>query len=204
MGRASDAKQKLMDAVTELIWHGSYGSTTIDQICEKAGVKKGSFYYFFESKSDLAAAALETTWQQKQPELDAMFSPTVPPLERLRRFCERGYESQKELKCQCGCVLGCPLFTLGAEVCNQEEKLHKKIKEILKHYHTYIESAIRDAHAQGLIHAPDPAAKARMMFAYSEGLLTQARILNDAEVLREMAEGVMGILGAKTMTRKAA
>jgi TetR/AcrR family transcriptional repressor of nem operon len=55
-----------------------------------------------------------------------------------------------------------------------------------------------------LIHAPDPAAKARMMFAYSEGLLTQARILNDAEVLREMAEGVMGILGAKTMTRKAA
>ena len=41
MGRVSDAKQKLMDAVTELIWHGSYRGTTIDQICEKAGVKKG-------------------------------------------------------------------------------------------------------------------------------------------------------------------
>ena len=40
MGRVSDAKVKLMDAVTELIWTGSYGSTTIDQICEKAGVKK--------------------------------------------------------------------------------------------------------------------------------------------------------------------
>lgn len=194
-----------MDAVTELIWHGSYGSTTIDQICEKAGVKKGSFYYFFESKCDLAAAALEVTWQQKQPELDAVFSATVPPLERLRRFCELGYERQKELKCECGSVLGCPLFTLGSEVCNNEDqKLHKKIKEILVHYHTYIESAIRDAHVQGLIDAPDPAAKARMIFAYSEGLLTQARILNDVEVLAEMAEGVMGILGAKPVTRKAA
>ena len=73
MGRVSDAKQKLMDAVTELIWHGSYGGTTIDQICEKAGVKKGSFYYFFESKSDVAVAALDATWLQKQPELDALF-----------------------------------------------------------------------------------------------------------------------------------
>ena len=28
-----------MEAMTELIWTGSYGSTTIDQICDKAGVK---------------------------------------------------------------------------------------------------------------------------------------------------------------------
>lgn len=204
MGRVSDAKQRLMDAVTELIWHGSYGTTTIDQICDKAGVKKGSFYYFFASKSELAAAALEATWLQKKPELDELFSPTVPPLERLRRFCQRGYEKQVELKCHCGCVLGCPLFTLGAEVCNQDEVLHKKIKDILGQYHTYIESAIRDAHAQGMIDAPDAPAKARMLFAYSEGLMTQARILNDVEVLKEMADGVMGILGAKSEQRKAA
>ena len=205
MGRASDARQKLMDAVGELIWLGSYGATTIDQICEKAGVKKGSFYYFFESKADLAAAALDDVWQQRQPELDKIFSPTVPPLERLRKFCESGYAKQKEMKAQCGCVLGCPLFTLGAEVCNQEEpKLHTKIKEVLGHYHSYIESVIRDAHAQGFISAPDPASKARMLFAYSEGLLTQARIVNDVEVLREMADGIMGILGVKSTTRAAA
>jgi TetR/AcrR family transcriptional repressor of nem operon len=48
MGRVSDAKKRLMEAVTELIWTGSYGNTTIDHICEKAGVKKGSFYYFFD------------------------------------------------------------------------------------------------------------------------------------------------------------
>lgn len=204
MGRASNAKETLMTAVLELIWQGSYGATTIDQICERANVKKGSFYYFFDSKSDLAAAALEMSWQQRKPEMDALFSPTVPPLERLRRFCELGYKKQAELKCKCGCVLGCPLFTLGAEVCNQEVKLHKKIKEILGHQHTYIESAIRDAHNLGLINAPDAASKARMLFAYSEGLMTQARILNDAEVLREMSEGVMGILGVKTSKAKAA
>ena len=59
------------------------------------------------------------------------------------------------------------------------------------------ESAVRDAHAAGLIHAPDPGAKARMIFAYYEGLLTQARILNDVEVLRETASGIFAMLGAK-------
>lgn len=204
MGRVSDAKQRLMDAVTELIWHGSYGSTTIDQICDKAGVKKGSFYYFFESKCDLAAAALELSWAQRKAELDAIFSPTVPPLERLNRLAEDGYRKQVELKAHCGAVLGCPLFTLGAEVCNCDAKLHNKIKMILREYHTYIESAIRDAHAQGLIDAPDAAVKARMVFAYAEGLLTQARILNDAEVLRELSAGVMRILGGRLDASQAA
>jgi TetR/AcrR family transcriptional repressor of nem operon len=88
MGRVSDAKQRLMDAVLELIWTGSYGNTTIDHICDKAGVKKGSFYYFFESKADLAAAAFEANWQIKKAELDAMFSPTIPPLERLQKYCD--------------------------------------------------------------------------------------------------------------------
>ncbi len=203
MGRVSDAKERLMEAVTELIWHGSYGKTTVDQICDKAGVKKGTFYYFFDSKSDLAAAAVEKGWQCQKVEMDAIFSPTVPPLERIQRFCERGFKKQEEMKRQCGCVLGCPLFTLGAEVCNQEAALHAKIKEILGEYHKYIESAIREAHNIGLIAAPDADTKARMIFAYSQGLLTQARILNDVEVLREMTEGIWSILGAKKM-RKAA
>lgn len=197
MGRVSDARQRLIEAVTELIWHGSYGTTTIDQICDKAGVKKGSFYYFFQSKCDLAAVALEIGWSERKPMMDALFSPDVPPLERLRNFCEAEYQEQRELKQKCGSVLGCPLFTLGAEVCNSEHRLHTLVKDILEQVNGYIESAIRDAHAQGLIKAPDAAVKARMIFAYSEGLLTQARIVNDVEVLREMEAGIFGILGGK-------
>src|SRR5215467_4735187 len=98
MGRVSDAKDRLMNAVAELIWTGSYGSTTIDQICERAKVKKGSFYYFFDSKADLAEAALGSEWDRRRHELDAIFSSTVPPLERLKRYCEYGYRAQSEIR----------------------------------------------------------------------------------------------------------
>ena len=197
MGRASDAKERLMDAVLELIWTGSYGSTTIDQICEKAKVKKGSFYYFFESKADLAETAIDDDWQQRRPDLDAIFSPTVPPLERLRKYCEFGYNLQSQIKAKYGCVLGCPLFSLGAEVSTQEEGLQKKIEGILNYKRKYLESTVRDAHAAGLIHAPDAAAKARTLFAYYQGLVTEARIRNDLELLRDAVPGTLELLGVK-------
>src|SRR5260221_6291762 len=182
MGRVSDAKERLMEAVGELIWTGSYGSTTIDDICEKAGVKKGSFYYFFDSKADLALTAIDENWKQRRAELDSFFSPTIPPLERIRKYCDYGYQLQAQIKAKCGCVLGCPLFTLGSEVSTQEDKLRKKIEEILEYKGRYLTAAIREADGAGLIHAPDPAAKARIVRAYMEGLLTQARIQNDLEV----------------------
>lgn len=197
MGRVSDAKERLMEAVRELIWTGSYGTTTIDQICDKAGVKKGSFYYFFESKADLAVAAIDADWLVRRPELDALFSPTVAPLERLRRYCDFGYNFQAEMAKKYGRVLGCPLCSVGSEVCTQEDKLQKKIQEILEYKRKYLESAIREAYAAGLITASDAAAKSRVLFAYYQGLQSQARIQNKLEILKDALPGTFELLGAK-------
>jgi TetR/AcrR family transcriptional regulator, transcriptional repressor for nem operon len=197
MGRVSNAKERLMEAVLELIWTGSYGNTTIDQICEKADVKKGSFYYFFDSKCDLAVTAVEIRWHNKRAEWDTIFSASVPPLERLQKFCDYNFRFQSEMKAKYGRVLGCPLFTLGSEVCTHEDQLRKNIEAILAEKRKYLESAIRDAHAGGVIFAPDAEVKARMIQAYYEGLLAQARIQNDVKVLREAAQGVFTMLGVK-------
>jgi TetR/AcrR family transcriptional regulator, transcriptional repressor for nem operon len=206
MGRTSTAKERLMEAVNSLIWGGSYGSTTIDHICEKAGVKKGSFYYFFDSKADLAEAAIDCEWQQRRKELDTIFSPVVAPLERFERLADYMYRSQKQVRETFGKVLGCPLFALGAEVSTQEKSLQKKIEEMLNYKRMYLESAIRDAHAAGLIDCPDAAQKARVLFTFLQGLLTEARIRNDLEVLRDAGRGALQILGVSEtkQTAKAA
>jgi TetR/AcrR family transcriptional repressor of nem operon len=197
MGRVSDAKERLMEAVKVLMWTGSYGSTTIDQICEKAGVKKGSFYYFFDSKAELAETALNEDWQRHRAELDSIFSATIPPLERLRKYCEMGYKIQAEMHAKHGAVLGCPLFCVGSEVSTQEDRLQKKIQEILEYKRKYLESVIREAHGAGLIHAPDAAAKSRALLAYYQGILTQARIQNDLGVIREAHRAILDFLGVK-------
>jgi TetR/AcrR family transcriptional repressor of nem operon len=86
---------------------------------------------------------------------------------------------------------------LGAEISTQEDRLQKKIQDILDQKRKYLESAIRDAHAAGLIHAPDAAQKARVLFAYYQGVLTNARIENKLEVLRDAVQGTYDLLGVK-------
>lgn len=197
MGRTSDAKERLLEAVIELIWLGNYGGTSVDQICEHAGVKKGSFYHFFESKTALAVAGLDHGWTEHRKELDQIFSPTVPPIERILGCFRNFRREQEDLLRKHGRVLGCPIHSLGAEMSTVDDHLRSKLQEILGQFIRYYETAIRDAHAQGLIHAPEADVIARIVFAYSEGLLLHARMWNDLTHLDEFENGALIILGAK-------
>jgi len=188
-------KERLTDAAMDLIWENSYGSTSVDAICERAGAKKGSFYYFFKSKSELAAAALEADWNKKRAEMDAIFSPTVPPLERLERYFEFVHDRLAEMQKKCGSILGCPLMSIGSEVSTQDQLVRQAIDRIMDRKVNYFISAIRDAAAQGLVETRDPEAKARALFACYQGTMAQARIQNDLELLRGFKLVAMDVLG---------
>ena len=190
-------KKRLTDAALDLMWENSYGTTSVDAICERAGAKKGSFYYFFKSKSELTAAALEAEWNKNKANMDALFSPTIPPLERFDRYFEHVHGRLAELQQECGSILGCPLLSIGSEVSTQDKVVRDTVDRIFDRKIKYFESAIRDAHAQGLLVASDPGTKARMLFAYVQGILGQARIANSLEPLRELRSGGLGLLGVR-------
>jgi TetR/AcrR family transcriptional regulator, transcriptional repressor for nem operon len=190
-------KERLMDAAMDLIWENSYGATSVDAICDRAGAKKGSFYYFFKSKSELAAAALEACWSEKKAEMDSIFSPTVPPLERFDRYFDFVHDRLAEVQKKCGSILGCPFISVGSEVSTQDQIVRETIDRIMDRKLSYFVSAVRDAAAEGLIDAPDPVAKARALFSCYQGMMAQARIQNDIELLRGFKEVAMEVLGEK-------
>jgi TetR/AcrR family transcriptional repressor of nem operon len=190
-------KERLTDAALELMWENSYGTTSVDAICERADAKKGSFYYFFKSKSELTAAALEAEWNKNKANMDALFSPTIPPLERFDRYFDYVHDRLAELQTECGSILGCPLLSIGSEVSTHDKVVRDTVDRILDRKIKYFESAIRDAHAQGLISAPDPEGKAKMLFACYHGTLTQARIQNDVDMLRDFNQVARDVLGVK-------
>jgi len=197
MPRVSDMKERLLDAAMDLIWQNSYGATSVDAICDRAGAKKGSFYYFFKSKSELAAAALEDCWNKKRAEMDSIFSPTVPPLERFDRYFDFVHDRLAEVQKKCGSILGCPFISVGSEVSTQDQIVRETIDRIMDRKVNYFVSAVRDAAAEGLIDAPDPVAKARALFSCYQGMMAQARIQNDIELLRGFKEVAMEVLGVK-------
>jgi TetR/AcrR family transcriptional repressor of nem operon len=191
-------KERLMEAAMDLMWLNGYGAASVDAICEQAGAKKGSFYYFFKSKSELAAAALEADWNEKKAQMDSIFSPTVPPLERLERYFDFVHGRLAELQKKCGSILGCPYMSVGSEVSTQDPIVRETIDRIIDRKMKYFVSAVRDAAAQGLIDAPNPDAKAHALFACYQGTVAQARIQNDVELLREFKDVATAVLGVKT------
>jgi TetR/AcrR family transcriptional regulator, transcriptional repressor for nem operon len=52
-----DARAKLLDAALAVIRGKGYAATSVDELCQAAGVTKGAFFHHFRSKEDLAVAA---------------------------------------------------------------------------------------------------------------------------------------------------
>lgn len=195
MGRTSDADQRLMDAALELVWSQSYGAVTIDDICKRAEVKKGSFYYYYDSKEQLAVAALERMWAEDwKPRMDEIFSASLEPLDRLKAYLAGIHRRSAETKARVGRMIGCPVASVGSEVSTQDGCVCAKTREILGRKRRYVESAIREAMANGSIEPGDPVKRSLVLASLIEGMMLQARMLNDPEILKDLVEMGLEIL----------
>ena len=132
-----------------------------------------------------------------KPALDARFSATVEPMERIKGYLESPYERQCKIKQNTGKVLGCPVCSVGSEISTQEVDVLAKVREIVSRRRKYLESAIRDAVAEGMVEPCDPVQKSVAIQCLMEGAISQARIMNDAEPLRNLAAMAFDILRVK-------
>jgi TetR/AcrR family transcriptional repressor of nem operon len=193
----SESKRKLLEAAIDLIWKSSYGAVSVDDICEKAGVNKGSFYYAFKSKSDLAVAAYERYWENKRAKMDGIYSPQVPPLQRLDNLMKAIADDQLARYREYGKMPGCPFCSLGSELSTQDENIRLAADKIGMKMARYNESLIRDLAADGLVETTNPAELAQEVGAYLTGVLMQAKIENSPKHLDRLKHGVLRLLGIK-------
>lgn len=196
MKHEGDTKLKLLNTAVTLIWENSYGSVSVDDICKRAGVNKGSFYYAFKSKSDLAAAAFENHWNKKRALMDEIFSSQVAPLERLEKYCDRLVQDQLEKYEKVGKLCGCPFASIGSELSTQDEQIRKKAQELSERTMKYLACTFRDAAADGTLDVGDPAELACQVFCFAGGLIMQAKIENNPDVLKCLKTGVLRLVGA--------
>ena len=59
MKKGEESRQRLIECSAELFWKNGYSATGISEILKQTGLPKGSCYFYFKSKDDLAAAVTE-------------------------------------------------------------------------------------------------------------------------------------------------
>ncbi|MGF6880365.1 TetR family transcriptional regulator [Paraburkholderia sp. MM5477-R1] len=106
--RTEDFHEKLLEAGVTLFAEQGFHGTGVKDIVDRAGIPKGSFYNYFESKEAFGAAILRyyadeqaAGWEQYSRTADS-----PDPLLALRTIYERIVADYEACEDRCGCLLG--------------------------------------------------------------------------------------------------
>src|SRR5260221_12834426 len=100
------SKTKLLDAALTVIRTKGYSATTVDDICNAAGVTKGSFFHHFKSKDELAlGAAQHFSDMADGPFAQAPYHAVSHPAERVLGYIDFRAAMLKYEIPECTCLL---------------------------------------------------------------------------------------------------
>jgi TetR/AcrR family transcriptional repressor of nem operon len=103
----SPTKQKLLNAAEGLMLAKGYTATSVDEVCEAAGLTKGSFFHYFEGKEHLGRVVAERFFAvRKERLLAAPFRHKKDPLDRVFGFIEFLIDMSRNRQAGNGCLLG--------------------------------------------------------------------------------------------------
>jgi TetR/AcrR family transcriptional repressor of nem operon len=192
MTQLHDTRQRLLDTAEKLFYARSYEDVGVQEICQEAGVKKGSFYHFFPSKRDLTLAVLDASWKRyRETMLAQVFARDIPPLKRIERLLDSQYRHHKAVKDETGQVMGCPYGNLAGEMSTQDEVIRERLKRIFRDLEAPIEEVLDEAVAAGDLAELDSRATAGAMVAYLEGLTLMAKTWNAPEIVRTLGPAML-------------
>lgn len=197
MGRTSDARDKILTAAQALLEQRGYSSLGVAEICAAAGVPKGSFYYFFESKQALALTVIGEHWVTQRRQWVELLENDKPPLRRLRDLFDATETLQRVGQEDTGTVVGCLFGNLALELSNQSEEIRARLQEIFEAQIAMIERVVVDAQRSGDASASvDAHETARSIVAQLEGRALFAKLLNDPAQLKTLWRNCLALLGA--------
>ena len=95
----SERRQLLIEAAWRCAAVRGFADLTVDDVCAEAGVSKGAFYGYFESKQELLLALLEDDSGALDSELERITREASSGVQRVRRFAQamvaRGEDSAR-------------------------------------------------------------------------------------------------------------
>ncbi len=178
MARTSDARERLVSGAARLFLTRSYHAVGVDELCAAADVRKGSFYHFFRSKSDLAAAVIDhhaaALWAHLG-EAGADDGDGAAGV-RLHAVATAIGEIQTGFERYFGTVVGCPFGNLAAELSTTDDTLRSHVAAVFAEWERRLAVICHDASTQGALRpGVDPDRLARILVAQFQGMILLAK-----------------------------
>ena len=181
----SDTRNVIVDTAVRLFHTKGYTATGVLDITKAAGVPKGSFYHFFDSKESLALEAVSqyaanTRW-------DLLEGPSESPIQRIRDHVNHVVEMAATDDFSRGCLLG----NFSTEMPSQSEAVTEAVGQSLAVWKQRLAATIAQAQSAGEISSQtDSERLAQVIIAGLEGSIAHAKVLRSQAPLDDFVDAV--------------
>jgi TetR/AcrR family transcriptional repressor of nem operon len=180
--RTEDFLEKLLKAGVPLFAEKGYHGTGVKDIVDRAGVPKGSFYNYFDSKEAFGAAILRhyadeqaAEWEQYSREADS-----PDPLIALRTIYERIAADYAVCEDRCGCLLG----NFAGEIAQSSDLCRDAARHTVDEWRIGFAGYLRRGQDYGSVRRDIPAdAMADLFWSAWEGSLLRMKLEDSVEPL---------------------
>lgn len=196
MGRCSDARDRLIATGAKLFSERGYTAVGVAEICDEAGLKKGSFYHFFETKLDLVLSAIDCFAHSYDDAIGrALLRTDKTAREQLVEVLHAVHGMLSSNTCRDGRMHGCPIGNLALELAHREEPVRHKIDAVFLRWREAFEMILRRGIERGEFQLTDPTRTAEALVALVQGAIVLAKTANDCGVFARVVDASLAMVG---------
>lgn len=180
MGRPYEFdKEETLSKAMELFWEKGYKATSIQDLVDHMGIKRGSIYNTFGDKHSLFIASLEFYAEQFTYKRIAILEEEGSPLRNIRRFFENVASIPMDRKTR-----GCLISNTVAELAPHDDKVATCVRGMMERIQTaFLDCLNRAVEAGELPKDTDTKVLARFLATSNHGLMiTGKSVLNPKEI----------------------
>jgi len=159
--RHDNTRQHILDTGLGIFAGKGFASVGLNELLKAAGVPKGSFYHYFESKEQYGQALLEDYFERYLADIDSLFAlEAASGHERLIRYWQRWLDKQ----CAECAEQKCLVVKLAAEVSDLSDAMRLTLRDGTDRIVDRIARAIETGIADASLPALDARPTAQMLY----------------------------------------
>jgi TetR/AcrR family transcriptional repressor of nem operon len=144
--KGQETRKHVLYTAMQLINTKGYGSTSINDIINATGVKKGNLYFHFSSKEDLIYEMIETARDEYNRYIDSQ-TRGDNALEKVYSSCDAIYRFHKKKNFVGGCLFG----NMALELSDTNERFAQLIESIFEGWMETFKKLLEEAKRNKLI-----------------------------------------------------
>jgi TetR/AcrR family transcriptional regulator, transcriptional repressor for nem operon len=186
-------REKITRTATELFCRQGFAATSINDLVAACDITKGSLYFHFPGKDDVALAVLEQAEAEFMLFLDNALAGTSPGA-ALDRFFHRALEFHRQKNFVGGCLFG----NVALEASDSNEIYAASVAQVFACWQEKIRTVIAAAQRAGQLRADLPAETlALLVVSTIEGGIMLSRLRKEEEPLKSCLDSLRTLLALK-------